>query len=200
MNLLKIVCLFLILISCQSKEENKKQPVAIPKTELLADNEGFGWQQDVLFLNGKPYSGYVLEKYLNGQKAAQNGYLNGKLEGLQQKWFEDGTKKEVRHYSENRKVGIHEGWFENGQKRFEYFIENDIPIKTHREWYPNGQLYSLSNFDKDGQPDGEQRMWFSTGQIKSNFVIKNGRRFGFLGAKGCMGENEKKVSGLKFEK
>jgi antitoxin component YwqK of YwqJK toxin-antitoxin module len=148
----------------------------------------------------KPNSGYVLEKYPNKQKATQNAYFNGKLEGIQQKWFENGAKMEVRFYKENRKVGMHEGWYANGQKRFEYFIENDIPIKTHREWYQNGQLYSLSNYDQEGQPEGEQKMWFETGQIKSNYIIKDGRRFGFLGAKGCMGEGEKKATGLNFKK
>jgi antitoxin component YwqK of YwqJK toxin-antitoxin module len=198
MKFLKIAFLLLAFTSCQKKSE--EQPVAIPKTELLADNKGFGWQQDVLFFEGKPYSGYVLEKYPSGQKVAQNAYFKGKLEGIQQKWFENGAKMEVRHYAENRKVGMHEGWYANGQKRFEYFIENDIPIKTHREWFTNGRLYSLTNYDANGQPEGEQKMWFENGQIKSNYVIKNGRRFGFLGAKGCMGEGEKKETGLNFKK
>jgi antitoxin component YwqK of YwqJK toxin-antitoxin module len=198
MQFLKIVFFLLAFISCQKQSE--KHPVAIPKTELLADNKDFGWQQDILFFRGKPYSGYVLEKYSNGQKAAKNAYFNGKLEGVQQKWFENGAVMEVRHYAENRKIGTHEGWYANGQKRFEYFIEKDIPIKTHREWFANGQLYSLTNYDANGQPEGEQKMWFENGQIKSNYLIKNGRRFGLLGAKGCMGEGEKKTVGLKFEK
>ena len=197
---LKISLFLIAFVACQKqKEKPEKQPVAIPKTELLADNKGFGWHQDVLFFEGKPYSGYVLEKYPSGQKAAQNGYFKGNTEGKQLKWFENGAKMEIRHYAENRKIGTHEGWYENGQKRYEYFIENDVPIKTHREWYPSGQLYSLFNYDNQGQPEGVQKMWFQTGQIKANYVIKHGRRFGFLGAKGCMGEGEKKLSGLRFE-
>lgn len=200
-KILKILILVSVLNACQTFSDNAiKQPVAIPKTELLADNKGFGWQQDVLFFKEKPYSGYVLEKYPNGQKATLNAYFKGKLEGIQHKWFDNGAKMEVRHYAENRKVSTHEGWYENGQKRYEYFIENDIPIKTHREWYPNGQLYSLFNYDNQGQPEGTQQMWFANGQIKANYVIKNGRRFGFLGAKGCMGEGEKKLSGLQIKK
>ncbi len=196
-----LLILLSVLISCKKKtDSSQKEPVAIPKTELLADNKGFGWQQDILFFKRKPYSGYVLEKYPNGHKATLNAYFRGKLEGIQQKWFENGAKMEVRHYAENRKVGTHEGWYENGQKRYEYFIENDIPIKTHREWYQSGQLYSLFNYNNQGQPEGTQQMWFATGQIKANYVIKNGRRFGLLGAKGCMGEGEKKLSDLQAKK
>ncbi len=198
---LKLLVILSVSIACQTKLDNAvKELLAIPKTELLADNKGFGWQQDILFFKGKPYSGYVLEKYPNGKKASQNAYFKGKLEGVQQKWFENGAKMEVRHYAENRKISTHEGWYENGQKRYKYFIENDIPIKTHREWYSSGQLYSLFNYDNQGQPEGSQQMWFATGQIKANYVIKNGRRFGFLGAKGCMGEGEKKLRGLEYEK
>ena len=200
-NKLKILILLFVLISCVKKTDDTiEESVAIPKTELLADNDGFGRQQDILLFKGKPYSGYVLEKYSNGQRSSQNAYFKGKLEGIQQKWFENGVLMEIRHYTVNRKVGIHQGWYKNRQKRYEYFIENDIPMKTHREWYPSGQLYSLFNYDSQGQPEGTQQMWFANGQIKANYVIQNGRRFGFLGAKGCMGEGEKKLSSLTFEK
>jgi antitoxin component YwqK of YwqJK toxin-antitoxin module len=199
-NYLKLSIIFFAFASCKKQgEQSMEKAVTIPKLELLADNQGFGWQQDVLFFKGKPYSGYVLKEYPNRHKAALNAYFKGKLEGVQEKWFENGTKMEVRHYADNRKVGRHEGWYENGRKRYEYFIENDIPIKSHREWYSSGQPYSLFNYDSQGQPEGEQKMWYETGQIKSNYVIKEGRRFGFLGAKGCMGEGEKKQTGLNFK-
>lgn len=58
----------------------------------------------------------------------------------------------------------------------------------------------IFNYNSQGQPEGKQKMWFANGQVKSNYVMKNGRRFGFLGAKGCMGEGEKKQIGLSFKK
>ena len=191
--------LIFVFISCQQQAKVVEQnPVVLPKTELMAVDKAFAWQQDVLFYNGKPYSGYVLDKYPNGKLAARNGYVNGKLEGIQEKWYENGSKMEVRFYTNNRKNGKHEGWYDNGQKRFEYIIKEDVPVATHREWYANGQLYTLFNYNSEGQPEGTQRMWYVTGQVKSNYIIKDGRRFGFLGAKGCMGEGEKKATGLKL--
>jgi antitoxin component YwqK of YwqJK toxin-antitoxin module len=192
MKFIFFILILLILGACSPNKERLQTNIAIPNTELLADNEAFGWQQDVLLYNGKPYSGFTIEKYISGKLASRNGYINGKLEGKQEKWFENGLKQELRFYSQNHKIGKHEGWYPNGQKRFEYFIENDIPIKTHQEWYDNGQLFSKFNYNNEGQPEGTQQMWYATGQIKANYFIKNGRRFGFLGAKGCMGENERK--------
>lgn len=196
-NIIGLLLVIILLVSCQT---NKEQLVAIPNTELLANDKDFDWQQDILFYKGKPYTGFTIEKFPNQKQSAKNGYLNGKLEGKQQKWFENGAKMELRFYTNNHKNGTQAGWYNDGQKRFEYFIENDIPIKTHREWHANGQLFTRFSFNNEGQPEGSQQMWFPTGQIKANYVIKNGRRFGFLGAKGCMGENEKKQTGLNFKK
>jgi antitoxin component YwqK of YwqJK toxin-antitoxin module len=184
--------------SCQKKIE--QTCVEIPNRIVALADTNLSERQGVLFLGRKPYSGYVVESYTNEKLASRNGYFYGMLEGKQEKWYADGSKMEVRFYKENRKSGEHHAWWENGKIKFEYFIEDDIPIKTHREWYKNGQLYSLSNYNKEGQPEGEQKMWFESGQIKSNYVINDGRRFGFLGAKGCMGEGEKKATGLNFKK
>jgi antitoxin component YwqK of YwqJK toxin-antitoxin module len=194
--------LYIFLFSCQNKKAEgiEQTHVDTKKTIIEFADSSISNRQGVLFYHEKPFTGIVIDKYPNNQLIMMNVFLNGLLEGKQEKWYSDGSKMEVRFYKENRKSGEHHGWWENGQMKFEYFIENDIPIKTHREWYQNGQLYSLSNYNQEGQPEGEQKMWYETGQIKSNYVIKDGRRFGFLGAKGCMGEGEKKVTGLNFKK
>lgn len=202
MNKLAILILvFFSIFSCQKKNKHIDKPsVEIPEKIVVLGDTNLSERQGVLFFAQKPFSGFIIENYSHGKLASKNGYWSGKLEGRQEKWYPDGSKMEVRFYHDNRKIGKHTGWWENKQMKFEYFIENDIPIKTHREWYPNGQLFSLSNYNKAGQPEGEQKMWFETGQLKANYVIRGGRRFGFLGAKGCMGEGEKKQTGLNFEK
>ena len=195
------VIFFFSLYSCTQKTaEIEQTSVEIPDRVIVLADTNLSERQGILFYAQQPFIGFIIENYPNKRLASKNGYSKGKLEGKQEKWYADGTKMEIRFYHLNRKVGKHTGWWENKQMKFEYFIENDAPIKTHREWYPNGQLYALSNYNKDGQPEGIQQMWFETGQIKANYIIKAGRRFGFLGAKGCMGEGEKKQTGLNFKK
>lgn len=200
----KIAILLLVFCGlCACKKKTPKiEPTSfkIPVSIVVLADTNLSGRQGILYYSQKPFSGFVFESYSPKKLASKNGYLNGKLEGKQEKWYLDGSKMEIRFYHANRKTGKHTGWWENKKIKFEYFIENDIPIKTHREWYPNGQLYSLSTYNKEGQPEGSQQMWFETGQIKANYVIKDGRRFGFLGAKGCMGEGEKKQTGLNFKK
>jgi antitoxin component YwqK of YwqJK toxin-antitoxin module len=194
--------LYIFLFSCQNKKAKDVEQTHVETKQTIIElaDSSISNRQGVLFYREKPFTGIVIDKYSNNRLALKDVFLNGLMEGKQEKWYPNGSKMEVRFYKENRKSGEHHGWWENGQMKFEYFIENDIPIKTHREWYQNGQLYSLSNYDQEGQPEGEQKMWYETGQIKSNYVIKDGRRFGFLGAKGCMGEGEKKQSGFNFKK
>jgi antitoxin component YwqK of YwqJK toxin-antitoxin module len=197
-----LALLYIVSFSCQNNntKEIEKNFVDTKLTIIELADSSISNRQGVLFYHEKPFTGIVLDKYPNNHLALKNVFLNGLLEGKQEKYYPDGSKMEIRFYKENRKSGEHHGWWENGQMKFEYFIENDIPIGTHREWYQNGQLYSLSNYNHEGQPEGEQKMWFESGQMKANYVIKDGRRFGFLGAKGCMGEGEKKATGLNLTK
>ena len=187
------------LFACKQKEETKPL-VKIPNIEISSADSAIAMQQDLMTYRSKLYSGFVVEKYPNGQLAAKNGFVNGKLEGMQLKWYPDGSKMEARAYTANRKDGKHLAWWPNGKRKFLYLIENDTPVGVHYEWYEDGKLYALNSYNKEGQPEGKQQMCYDNGQIKSNYVIKEGRRFGFLGAKGCMGEGEKKATGLKFEK
>ncbi len=64
-------------------------------------------------------------------------------------------------------------------------FNNDLPIKRHCQWYRSGKLYSLFEYNNAGQPEGAQQLWYEDGSVKSNYVVKDNRRFGFLGAKGC---------------
>ena len=46
-------------------------------------------------------------------------------------------------------------------------------------------LLRVSNY-KNGYEHGQQKIWYPDGRIKSNYIIKNGRRYGLLGIKNCI--------------
>jgi len=54
-----------------------------------------------------------------------------------------------------------------------------------REWYRCGALYRETNY-RAGQEEGLQRMWWPDGTLRANYVVRDGRRFGLLVAKGCI--------------
>jgi antitoxin component YwqK of YwqJK toxin-antitoxin module len=55
-----------------------------------------------------------------------------------------------------------------------------------REWFANGRLYREFRY-RHGQEDGAQRMWYADGTLRASCVVRDGRRWGLMGAKGCTG-------------
>ena len=47
----------------------------------------------------------------------------------------------------------------------------------------------------NGKEQGSQKVWYNNGKIKSNYVVKDGRRYGLLGTKNCT--NVKDTSTIK---
>ncbi|MFN8343903.1 MAG: toxin-antitoxin system YwqK family antitoxin [Spirosomataceae bacterium] len=172
--------------ACQSPQ------LTVPDVFIDADKQpDLHFENGLLWHKNHPFSGYVLRFSASGKRLSKEAYVAGKAESVHEKWDENGRLLEQRGYVNNHKHGIHRGWWPNGNRKFEYHFADDLPIETHSEWYVNGQLFTRFNYDRLGQPEGSQQMWYSTGQIKANYVVKNGRRYGLLGAKGCMGENER---------
>ena len=60
---------------------------------------------------------------------------------------------------------------------------------TNRIWTKDGQIIEELNYKK-GQEFGSQKVWYLDGKIKSNYIIKNNRRYGLLGTKNCTNVSE----------
>lgn len=164
----------------------------LPNIEITSDHPALIKEAGILYMESGPFSGYVIQVNDDGTLLSKEGYLNGQKEGPSFKWSSNGRLIEERYFHENQKTGRHLGFFNDGQPRFEYYFNCGLPIGTHKEWLENGQLYSLSTYNDSGRPEGEQKFFFPSGKVRANYVIKNGRRYGLLGAKGCMGENERR--------
>ena len=191
MKIRLFVAFLWVVWACQSPQ------TAIPNVLVSIDTDStLRFENGLLLQQNKPFSGYVVSYYSSQKLRLKEAYLLGKAESVHQKWYENGQLQEQRSYLNNHKHGIHRGWWPDGKLKFEYSFLNDMAIGTHKEWYDNGRLFTRSTYNQQGQPEGVQQMWYNTGQIKANYVVKNGRRFGLLGAKGCMGENDKERTGL----
>jgi antitoxin component YwqK of YwqJK toxin-antitoxin module len=108
---------------------------------------------------------------------------------VEKKYFPSGKIMEIRHFRNGAKNGLQTGFWENGNKRFEYVAVNDACEGELKEWAEDGQLFHLATY-KNGREEGVQKMWHADGRIRSNFVLINGRRYGLLGTKNCINENE----------
>ena len=77
------------------------------------------------------------------------------------------------------------GAYKNGSLNFIYQFENGEYNGTNRFWTKNGFLFEERNY-KAGYEFGSQKVWYLNGKVRSNYVIKNNRRYGLLGTKNCI--------------
>ena len=162
------------------------QPEIVLPNQYLNHKEQFlSFHQDTLYYQDKKYSGYIYDRFENGDSAFVGSYLNGMEEGVFKKWYRNNQLGEYRTYHSGKKVGKHVGFWEDGQPKFDFnFIAGELHGESN-EWYPNGQAYKAFHY-KMGYENGSQKMWWENGIIRANYVVKQGRRYGLIGLKLCM--------------
>jgi len=100
-------------------------------------------------------------------------------------YWPSGAVAYERHYVNDREHGTEIGRWEDGSMRFVYHYRHGVMEGVAREWLRGGQLYRENHYER-GQEAGQQRMWWPDGTLRSNYVVRDGRRYGLLGAKGCV--------------
>jgi antitoxin component YwqK of YwqJK toxin-antitoxin module len=163
--------------------------IIVPDIFTNFEDKGFTNHQDTLFLNDTKYNGIVYALYNTGDTAFLKSYYNGVEEGLQKKWYPNKKIAEIRLYHLGKKTGKHIGFWENGKSKFEFYFLNGEHQGVAKEWYQNGNPYRSFHYDK-GYELGSQKMWWENGTIRANYVVKNNRRYGLIGLKLCMNQND----------
>lgn len=64
-------------------------------------------------------------------------------------------------------------------------------LEERRTYYPSGRAYEVRHFF-NGREEGLQQAWTEGGELYINYVMKNGRRYGFINARPCTPVAEKK--------
>ncbi|HYE87651.1 MAG TPA: hypothetical protein VEA16_14915 [Vicinamibacterales bacterium] len=64
-------------------------------------------------------------------------------------------------------------------------------LEERRTFYPSGRLFEVRHF-YNGREEGLQQAWTEDGTLYLNYVMKNGRRYGFVNARPCTPVKERK--------
>lgn len=178
MKFFKVYILVLLAYSC-----SKNEPI-VPKTYWPKSSKEITVLNDVVYRNNHKYSGFLFGLYPNHDTISSEGFINGQLSGICRKWYPNKQLMEERFYSNGKKNGKQVAYWENGKKRFEFSAKNDEYEGELSEWTFDGKLIHLAHF-KDGQEEGSQKLWYDNGKIRANYVIIKGKRYGLLGTKNC---------------
>jgi antitoxin component YwqK of YwqJK toxin-antitoxin module len=165
-----------ILISCQQKQEIK--------TIIFAHKAIFSYEGATILIDGKVANGEYLGINNQNDTLFIVSYQNGREHGIHRLYYAKNKPKEIRYFNNGWKQGLHVGFYPNGKKAFEYQYKDDEFHGTILEWTSSGILYRNMNY-KNGFEEGRQIIRYSNGKIKSNYIVKNGIRYGLLGTKNC---------------
>ncbi len=171
---------FITIFGCNSNESLLIIHEDSKKLDLFKKNVTYG--EGV-------YTGLIYNTNNLGDTISIGGYKNGLKNGVWKKFYSNGKLKEKRSFKNGLKVGLYEGFYNNGAKNFVFNFKNGEYNGTNRLWAKNGQIIEEFNY-VDGLEKGSQKVWYLNGRIKSNYIIKNNRRYGLLGTKNCTNVSE----------
>ena len=187
MKIFNLIIPLLLICSCS---HNKSEEVVslnhkIPEKYILQPSLKIEFKGDTVMMNDKKYSGFLYQFQPNNRDTLiLKGYYNGLENGISKKWYSNRKLMEERYYLEGKKNGKQIAFWENGNKKFEFTAINDIYEGEMKEWNIDGKLIHLANY-RNGQEEGTQKLWYDNGKIRANYVLINGRRYGLLGTKNC---------------
>jgi len=99
-------------------------------------------------------------------------------------WYPNGQPRDERSYRGGLEHGNHRGWWEDGTPRFDATYVRGSREGTMWEWNRAGMLFHLGHYQR-GTESGSQQMWNDDGSLRANYVVRDGRRYGYMGAVGC---------------
>ena len=134
---------------------------------------------------GRPFTGLLVERDASRSVRMTVTLTDGREDGTEWRWYENGQLESVRAYAGGRKVGHHRGWWSDGTPRFDASYKDDGFDGTYRAWHANGRLSDVRTFF-DGRENGIQQGWAPDGALYFNYEVRGGRRYGLINAKPCI--------------
>jgi antitoxin component YwqK of YwqJK toxin-antitoxin module len=165
---------------------------------LVAGLLGFAFTQDPLveatepsiktvgervFFMDLPFTGVLLERNLNHDLLAKTHYQNGEKEGVASTYHHNGTLVAKAYFHSGKKDGPQETWYADGKRRSLGYFRSGVAEGTYTEWHPNGKIYRLQKIENGVEL--ENKMFYESGVIYSNYVVRDKRAYGIQGEPLC---------------
>lgn len=191
---LSSVFIAFVFFQCSSNEDNEASLFSKNSTEIShekmlsfsADNPQISFENAGVFYQGKPFSGMLFRLDSQTQDTLKiESYLKGNRHGRWVQYFPGHVLKEFRTFEQGKKIGLWVQYFPTGKKQVAYNFQNDEYQGLAREWNEKGVLIREMHY-VSGHEEGAQKLFYDNGQVRANYVMKDGRRFGLLGTKNCV--------------
>ena len=177
------ICICFILFSCHSS--NKKIIKAAPEIQVVQFDKLLNKTSNGWMYNGKTFSGYMVQKEMNGNIVYELPIINGKENGLAKGIYNTGEKLMERNFINGKREGIFKQWWPNGNFRYRFNYKNDVYDGKQYVFFADGKKRQTGNYT-DGELDGLQSIWNEEGQLISNYTYRNKKLYGIITVKNCM--------------
>lgn len=184
----------MLFCSCSQKTESDELAhldatvVEIPLVtydmhDVFFNKKNSQWQFRV---NAALVSGYIVDRFKNGQYSKQFCVYEGRKEGMLKVYFPNGKVKFEEHYQNNKLHGEVKRWSQESS----YQLMAQLTYKEgklhgeQKKWFATGELHKLMLM-KDGKENGLQQAFRKNGALYANYEAKNGRVFGLKRSNLC---------------
>ena len=100
--------------------------------------ESLQYRDGLFCQNNEPYSGWAKGMYDSGQAKGLGQFKDGKQDGLEMRWRENGQKSYEATYKDGELDGLRTRWHENGQKKSEITFKDGKELSA-KYWNRKGE-------------------------------------------------------------
>jgi hypothetical protein len=133
--LVALVAAALAVVSTIPEIESVSRPAEIPLGRMtLRDGRLFRAASE------RPFTGYAMEFYANGNRKSRSAVSKGLLHGLSQGWTPEGVLQVREHFLHGVSHGIRTKWHPNGIRQSQASILNGKLHGSFQRWDNQGKL------------------------------------------------------------
>lgn len=160
--------LLLLLPQSRSTSSRSTSLVEIPRSQLLL-RDGLWCQKE----GETPFTGIMIETYETGGRKSRSLIVEGRLEGLSERWYTNGQPERLEHFRAGVSHGLRTKWHPNGRKLSEVQIVEGNLEGTFRRWHEDGSLYEEIQL-VNGKPEGVSRAFYPSGHLRAEARLRDG--------------------------
>lgn len=175
----------LILLAVACKSNTQKSSALPPDINVLNFDTALVITENCYQYHGKPFSGYMIQQEKNGRIVYKLPIINGRENGWALGWYNTGEKLLERYYKDGKIEGVFKQWWPNGNYRYIFNYKNGLFNGIQTVFFSKNETRQKSNY-LQGKEEGLQQTWDSSGQLISNYTIKNNKLYGVISVKNCI--------------
>jgi antitoxin component YwqK of YwqJK toxin-antitoxin module len=144
--------------------------------EMVSDKD-IESRDGIRYIKGedKPYSGKLACYFENGNIEAEAVLIDGKFNGPEYYYYENGNKRSLMNYRNDNPEGEVKIWNEDGSLSFDGLYKEGLLYKnkkpfggTIKSYFNDGQIQEERQY-KEGMRHGTEKRWTKDGKLISEF-------------------------------